>query len=119
MKCIVIEGITMPPTKSLAVGGEMVEKSVTMASGKTIKWVVGYRAKLKAEWNWLPQDTITKIHRLIRQGGFFNVQYPDPDKGDTSALFEITMPESGVFKFTGNAPRWKDVSLEFTAQEVT
>lgn len=118
MECITIAGMAMPRTRSLTVGGEEVGKTVTMASGKTVKEVQGYRAKLTASWNWLPQDTIQALHRLLRQGGFFYVQYPDPDKGDTGGMFSISMPESGIFKFQDGAPRWKDVSLEFTAQEV-
>lgn len=122
MDCITItDGTTtiqMPRTRSLKVGGEQVGKNVTMASGKVVKEIIGFRTKLSAEWNWLPADTITKIHRLLRKGGFFLVKYPDPDKGDTEGMFEIKPPESGVFKFVDGKPRWKDVSLTMTAQEV-
>lgn len=120
-KIIISDGtvsIEMPRTRSLKVGGETVGKDVTMASGKVVKEVKGFRAKLTAEWNWLPAATITQIHRLLRKGGFFMVSYPDPDKGDTQGLFEIAPPESGIFKFVDGKPRWKDVSLTMTAQEV-
>lgn len=115
---IIINGIAMPRTKSLTVGAEEVAKTVTMATGRTVKDIIGARITLHAEWNWLPQDTITAVHALLRQGGFFEVQYPDPELGDTSGMFEISMPESGIFKFVDGAPRWKDVALDFTAQEV-
>ena len=109
----------MPRTRSLTVGSEEVSKKTTMASGRVVKDIIGSRITLHAEWNWLPPETITAIHALLRQGGFFEVQYPDPELGDASGMFEITMPTSGVFKFENGSPRWKDVSLDMTAQEVT
>lgn len=110
--------IAMPPTKTLTIGGEEVGKTVVMASGKKVKETVGFRVKLSAEWNWLPAQTMQQLHHMLRQGGFFRVQYPDPEAGGTEGMFEIPPPTSGIFKFESGSPRWKDVALEMTAQEV-
>ena len=108
----------MPRTRSLTVGAEEVARTAKMASGRVVKDIVGARITLHAEWNWLPAETITQIHALLRKGGFFEVEYPDPELGQSVGMFEISMPTSGVFKFEGGTPRWKDVSLDLSAQEV-
>lgn len=118
MNHIRLETIDLPLTKSLTIGGEEVGNNIQMASGKMVKEIIGFRTILKAEWNYLPQSTITELHRLLRKGGFFHVQYPDPEKGDASGMFSISMPQSGIFRFKYGKPVWKDISLEFTAQEV-
>lgn len=115
---LIIGGIAMPRTRSLTVGAEEVANTAKMASGKMVKDITGARIKLHAEWNWLPAETITQIHALLRKGGFFEVEYPDPELGQSVGMFEIGMPTSGVFKFEGGTPRWKDVSLDLSAQEV-
>lgn len=101
----------------ISVGGEEVAKEITMASGKLVKEMIGHRAVIRAEWDWLPAQTITNLHALLRQGGYFQVEYPDPT-GDKSGMFSISYPETKVFKFNGTEPRWHGVSLTMTAQEV-
>lgn len=109
--------IEMPRVR-ITVGGEEVSNEITMASGKMVKEMIGHRIVVKGEWDWLPAQTITNLHRLLRQGGYFKVDYPDPVIGDSSGMFSISYPETKVFKFYGTEPRWHAVSLIMKAQEV-
>lgn len=121
-KIIITKGATsieMPRVRKISVGGEEVATEVTMASGKRVKETIGFRATVNAEWDWLPAVTIADLHQLLRQGGYFQVQYPDPALGDTTGTFRIGYPETKIFKFDGTTPRWHGVKLTMTAQEVT
>ncbi len=106
------------PRARVSVGGEEVAKEITMASGKLVKEMIGHRAVVSAEWEWLPVDTIKDLHELLRQGGYFSVEYPDPVAGGASGMFSVSYPETKIFKFNGTEPRWYGVSLTMTAQEV-
>lgn len=110
--------IEMPRVRAVKVGGKEECREITMASGKTVKEMIGFRTTIKAEWDWLPAKTITDLHALLRQGGYFLAEYPDPAIGDASGMFSVSYPETKIFKFNGLEPRWHGVSLTMTAQEV-
>ena len=110
--------IEMPQVRKITVGGEEVANEITMASGKRVKEMIGHRTVITAEWDWLPAQTITDLHALLRHGGYFLVEYPDPAVGDAAGMFSISYPETKIFKFNGTEPRWHGVSLTMTAQEV-
>lgn len=109
----------MPRVRAVKVGGVEVANEITMASGKLVKEMIGFRTTITAEWDWLPAQTITDLHALLRQGGYFAVEYPDPVTGDAIGLFSVSYPETKIFKFNGTSPMWHGVSLTMTAQEVT
>lgn len=110
--------ITMPRTKTPTVSGEVVANETIMASGKSVKDIIGYRAVVTAEWDYVPADTMAALVAMLRTGGYFTVGYPDPDGTDKSAKFSISIPSPGIFKFNGTVPMWHKVSLTMTAQEV-
>lgn len=113
-----ITTITMPKVRKITVGGEEVANETVMASGKKVKDVIGYRAVVTADWDWVPADTMAALTTMLRAGGYFTVGYPDADGADKSALFSITIPTTGIFKFNGTTPFWHGVSLKMSAQEV-
>lgn len=110
--------VTMPRVKAVAVGGKEVSKIKTMASGKVVKDVTGYRETVSASWDYVPAETITSLLAMLKSGGFFQVSYPSPS-GDASGLFSITYPTLGIFAFMGGIPIWHDVTLSMEAQGVT
>lgn len=112
------DSVTMPRTRSISVGGDEVSTSTTMASGKTVKDVVGYRRTITAKWDYVPAASITALLGLLRQGGFFSVEYTDPEDGETSGVFDISPPTLDIFAYRGGAPIWHNVTLTMTAQEV-
>lgn len=115
---IVIGGIEMPRTKSIEIGGEYESKETTMASGKIVRDVIGWRTELTAEWEWVPAGLLAQLVPIARSGQFVTIQYPDSTGADTSGVFSIEIGEQKVFKFVNGEPMWYNVQLTATAQEV-
>ena len=115
---IVIGGIEMPRTKTIEIGGEYESKETTMASGKIVRDVIGWRTELTAEWEWVPAGLLARLVPIARSGEFVTIQYPDSIGTDTSGVFSIEIGEQKVFKFVNSEPMWYNVQLTATAQEV-
>lgn len=115
---IVIGGIEMPRTKTIEIGGEYESKETTMASGKIVRDVIGWRTALTAEWEWVPAGLLAQLVPIARSGQFVTIQYPDSTGADTSGVFSIEIGEQKVFKFVNGEPMWYNVQLTATAQEV-
>ena len=110
--------VTLPRVRDIEVGAEEESKTVTMASGKTVKDILGYRAKVTAVWDWIPADLVTELLNLLKTGAFLWVEYPAPD-GSGAGFFSIEYPTSSVFCYRDGIPVWHDMTLSMTAQEVT
>ena len=110
--------LTLPRTKDISVGALAVSKSVTMASGKVVKDIIGYRTSIKSAWDYVPASAIAALTAILRGSGFCFVEYPSP-VGDASGYFEIDYPAMRVFGFKNGEAVWHDVALSMTAQEVT
>lgn len=110
--------IEMPRIKDISVGAVEVANTVTMASGKVVKDMIGYRATVEAVWDYVPASKLTALAALLRSGGFFFVEYPAPT-GDASGMFEIEYPSMTVFAYKNGVAVWHDVKLKMTAQEVS
>ena len=115
---IVIGGIEMPRTKTIEIGGEYESKETTMASGKIVRDVIGWRTELTAEWEWVPAGLLAQLVPIARSGEFVTIQYPDSTGEDASGVFSIEIGEQKVFKFVNGEPMWYNVQLTATAQEV-
>jgi hypothetical protein len=109
--------VTLPRSKKITVGAQAVSKSVTMASGKVVKDVIGYRTSVKASWHYVPASDILSLVGILRDGDFCYVEYPSPT-GDASGYFEIEYPTMSVFGFKNGVAVWHDVTLTMSAQEV-
>lgn len=109
--------ITLPRTKNISVGAQPISKSVTMASGKIVKDIIGYRTNIKAAWDYMPAAAVASLIGILRSGGFCFVEYPSP-AGDASGHFEIDYPSMSVFSFKNGVAVWHAVTLSMTAQEV-
>ena len=110
--------ITMPRVRDIEVGAEEASKTVTMASGKTVKDILGYRAKITAVWDWFPAELVTELLNLLKTSAFLWVEYPSPD-GNSVGFFSIEYPTLSVFCYKNGVPVWHDMTLSMTAQEVT
>ena len=104
--------------RDIEVGAEEESKTVTMASGKTVKDILGYRTNITAVWDWIPADLVTQLLRLLKSGAFLWVEYPAPD-GSGAGFFSIEYPTLSVFCYRSGVPVWHDMTLSMTAQEVT
>ena len=110
--------ITLPRVRDIEVGAEEESKTVTMASGKTVKDILGYRAKVTAVWDWIPADLVTELLNLLKTGAFLWVEYPAPS-GNGAEFFSVEYPTLSVFCYKNSVPVWHDMTLSMTAQEVT
>lgn len=110
--------VTLPRVKKIVVGGQEEATEKKMASGKLVKEVKGHRAVVRGEWDWLPTETLLALHTLLRCGGYFRVEYPDPVEGEAEGMFKVNYPDAGVFRYMDGKPRWYGASLTMTAQEV-
>ena len=110
--------VTLPRVRDIEVGAEEESKTVTMASGKTVKDILGYRAKVTAVWDWIPADLVTEPLNLLKTGAFLWVEYPAPS-GNGAGFFSIEYPTLSVFCYKNSVPVWHDMTLSMTAQEVT
>lgn len=110
--------IVMPKVKDITVGAEEVSKTLTMASGKIVKDLIGYRNIINASWDYVPAATIVSLLELLKRGNFFYVEYPSPS-GDEVGIFEIDYPSLKVFTYVNNMAVWHNVTLKMKAQEVS
>lgn len=108
----------MPRTRSLEVGGSYESKEATMASGKIVRDIVGFRIELTANWEYLPAETLTQLVSAARGGSFVQIKYPDPVSGEADGMFSVSIGTQKIFKFVNGNPYWYNVSLTATAQEV-
>lgn len=120
-KIVITDGvttITMPRTRDLLDIGANEAVPVTMASGRIVKEVRGFRPGYRARWDWVPAGIITQLLGMIRANGFLTVTIPDPVTGTHTGLFEIEYPSLKVFRYKDGVARWHDVVLVMKAQEV-
>lgn len=110
--------VEMPHIKDITVGATEVANTVTMASGKVVKDMIGYRVTIQATWDYVPAAVLTALASLLRSGGFFYVEYPAPT-GNASGMFEIEYPSMSIFAYKNGIAVWHDVKLKMTAQEVS
>ena len=111
--------ITMPKTKKVEDAGSPEYKEVTMASGKHVREVIGYRAGYTYSWDYVPAQTIKDLKAMLSTGGFYTVGYFDIDGTDKSGTFSVSYPTFKVFKFVNGVAMWHNCSLTIKAQEVT
>ena len=119
MENIIIDGISMPKTRTLQVGGEYVSKEKTMASGKMVRDILGWRMTISASWDWVPAEILSQLVQKARSGTFLTIQYPDSTGQDATGIFSVDIGNQRVFRFVNGAPYWYSVTLTATAQEVT
>lgn len=118
MANITIAGLEMPRTKTLEVGGSYESQEATMASGKIVRDVLGWRVELTATWEWVPADLLAQIVQLARSGQFVTISYPDSTGQTVSGAFTLEIGNQKIFKFVDGVPVWYNVELTATAQGV-
>ncbi len=118
MENIIIAGIELPRTRKFEIGGEVEAQESTMASGRIVKDIIGWRTRITASWEWVPAGLFAQLVPIARSGEFVTIQYPDSTGEDASGVFSIEIGEQKVFKFVDGVPMWYNIELIATAQEV-
>ncbi|MEA4919387.1 MAG: hypothetical protein VB078_00465 [Clostridiaceae bacterium] len=111
--------VTMPQTDQVSDAGAMEYKALTMAGGREVHRITGFRPGFTYAYDYAPATTVRALAALLRAGTFFTVGYFDLDGEDKSGTFSITYPLPKVFKYDENGVAvWHDFSLTIKAQEV-
>lgn len=97
---------------------EEVGTKYTMASGKQVKDITGYRAILTIPTGYLVLEDYIRLSEMLRSGKFLQISYPGVE-GDKSGMFDIAPPTNKAFKYGDDGvSMWYAVTLICTAQEV-
>lgn len=106
------------PKCRFSIGGECVYTESTMAGGRRVRDIQGFRPKIILAWEYFPAEELSKLCTLLRKGGFFKVRYPDQDGSEREGYFSADYPTTEVFEFVNGEPVFYGVKLNLTAQEV-
>ena len=96
-----------------------VSKEAVMASGRTVKDVIGYKDTLKLPVGYLSLDDNSKLCKMIkRNAGLLTISYPSPT-GDKTAQFLVEPPTYTTFDYDDEGVAiWKGVTISAKTLEV-
>jgi hypothetical protein len=111
--------ITLLRDLEIDIDNEEISKSATMASGRTVKDIVGYKDVLKIPVGYLSLEDVAKLRAMIkRNGGLLTISYPTPN-GDETRQFMVDQPTYTTFDYDENGVSiWKGVTITATTLEV-
>lgn len=110
--------LTLPQTRNVTAGGELVYKEITVVSGARKRYMQGFRPVITCEWDWFPAAQLTELIGFLRQGSFFQIEYPDQNGNDAVGWFSASYPQTKIFKFKDDKPMWHGVSITFTSRDL-
>lgn len=111
--------VTLLPDIEFTISPAVVAVSARMASGVTVKDIIGERIDLEIPTGYLSASDLAVLRSMIRGGDAVTIAYPDLD-GDKSGLFFVDMPEFKSFKYgVDGVTIWYGVTLKATGAEVT
>lgn len=98
---------------------EEISTSATMASGRLVKDVIGYKNKLEIPCGYLNLSNMSKLKNMIKSNnGILQISYPAPDS-DKTEWFIVDQPTYTTFSYNDEGVAvWKGVTLSATAVEV-
>ena len=98
---------------------EEVSKEAVMASGRTVKDVIGYKDSLKLPVGYLSLEDNSKLCKMIRRNaGLLTISYPTPT-GDKTQQFIVEPPTYTTFDYDDEGVAiWKGVTISAKTLEV-
>lgn len=93
--------------------------SVTMASGREVRDVIGYKDNLKLPLGYLTLDQVNLLRNMIKNNnGLLQISYPTPN-GDVTDWFIVNQPTYTSFGYNDEGVAiWKGVTINCTQVEV-
>lgn len=110
--------VEMPYTHNINIGAEAIEKENTMASGRIVKDIVGYRTVVRGVWDYIPQESLNKLFAILRNSTTVYIEYPEINGTTGSGTFISSFPNVKLFTFRNGVPMWHNVDLTFKNTEV-
>lgn len=98
---------------------EEVSKEAVMASGRTVKDVIGYKDSLKLPVGYLSLEDNSKLCKMIRRNaGLLTISYPSPT-GDKTQQFIVEPPTYTTFNYDDEGVAiWEGVTISAKTLEV-
>lgn len=114
-----IDTITLNRDLIFDITPEEVSKEAVMASGRTVKDVIGYKDTLKLPVGYLSLEDNSKLCRMIkRNSGLLTISYPSPT-GDKTEQFIVEPPTYTTFDYNDEGVAiWKGVTISAKTLEV-
>lgn len=114
-----VESINLLNDIIFEIGTSEISTSATMASGRLVKDIVGYKDTLNIPVGYLSVEDMSKLRKMIRRNsGYLQISYPAPE-GDTTEWFIMDQPTYSAFTYDENGvATWKGVTLTATSVEV-
>lgn len=93
--------------------------SVTMASGREVRDVIGYKDSLKLPLGYLTLEQVNTLRDMIKNNsGLLQISYPTPN-GDVTDWFIVNQPTYTSFGYNDDGVAiWKGVTINCTQVEV-
>lgn len=98
---------------------EEISKTATMASGRTVKDIVGYKTVLNIPVGYLSLENVALLSSMItRNAGILTISYPTPN-GDKTNVFFVNPPTYSTFDYDDfGVAIWKGVTIKASTVEV-
>ena len=98
---------------------EEISKTATMASGRTVKDIIGYKNVLNIPVGYLSLENVALLRKMIdRNAGVLTISYPTPN-GDKTNLFSVEPPTYATFDYDDSGVAiWKGVTIKASTMEV-
>lgn len=114
-----IDTVTLLSDLEFELSPDEISKSATMASGRLVKDIVGYKDVLKIPVGYLSLTDMSTLRTMIkRNGGLMEISYPTPN-GDRTGQFLVEQPPYTPFAYDENGVSvWKGVTITATSVEV-
>ena len=111
---LIINNLTLPYTKLISYGGEYVGKETVMASGLITYDEVGFRPTVTYTYDYLPAETMSALHRLLRANRVYNCRYLSPESNTSEygqCIFDY--PTADYFAYLNGKPVWHNAAITF------
>ena len=112
--------VVFPVTRKITHGGELEGTEVKMADGTLVFDIMGFRAEVTYEYDYLPQEVIDAIAYLLRRHRYLTATFLDVNNIEKTDTFSMSYPTAESFKLTNDGKAiWHNVRIKLKAKEVT
>jgi hypothetical protein len=110
--------VTLLPGIRFSILPKRIAQSATMASGRVVMDIVGYKNVLSIPTGWLPADRLYVLIDMIKKNPYLTVEYPWLMEWKTG-VFVFELPEIVAFRYDENGCDSLGVKLEAEEAEVS
>lgn len=114
-----VKSITMPPSRPYTIGYKQEGIDITLAGGRQVSEMKGYRIVFSIKWDWVPVDTLRDLLKMLRENPFLDVTYHDPVDGMKTRRFKVAFSDVKTWRYYDDGtPRYHDITITHASQEL-